>query len=89
MNQALASQLRPYLQNLLAQNMDTQGFENTDSLFLSGRIDSFSLMQLVMYLEERFHIDFSSLHFEAALLDSVIDIVAFVEEHGERSSLLG
>ena len=77
MTNALHQRLRPYLQELLAQNMDFQDFSDTDSLFLSGRIDSFSLMQLVMH-----QIDFSAVHFEAPLLDTVADIAAFVREHG-------
>lgn len=88
MNSDIAEQVRPFLQNLLANNMDAQGFEDSDSLFLSGRIDSFSLMQLIMHLEEKFQIDFSTVHFEASLLDCVDDIVAFVQTHGKLSDLL-
>jgi len=86
MNHTLKERLRPYLQQLLTQNMDTQAFSDTDSLFLSGRIDSFSLMQLVMHLEENYQIDFSRVHFEAPLLDSVADIAAFIQEHSRAPS---
>lgn len=86
MSQDIRQRLRPYVQQLLSQNMDTQAFSDTDSLFLSGRIDSFSLMQLVMHLEENFQIDFSSVHFEAPLLDSVADIAAFITEHSGAKS---
>jgi len=79
--------LRAYLQQLLTQAMDTQEFSDTDSLFLSGRIDSFSLMQLVMHLEENYQIDFSSVHFEAPLLDTVTDIAAFIQEHSRTATL--
>ena len=79
--------LRAYLQQLLTQAMDTQEFSDTDSLFLSGRIDSFSLMQLVMHLEENYQIDFSSVHFEAPLLDTVADIAAFIQEHSRATTL--
>jgi len=78
--------LRAYLQQLLTQAMDTQEFSDTDSLFLSGRIDSFSLMQLVMHLEENYLIDFSSVHFEAPLLDTVADIAAFIQEHSRATT---
>ena len=83
----LHQSLRPYLQQLLMQAMDTQEFSDTDSLFLSGRIDSFSLMQLVMHLEENYQIDFSSVYFEAPLLDTVADIAAFIQEHSRASML--
>ena len=78
--------LRAYLQQLLTQAMDTQEFSATDSLFLSGRIDSFSLMQLVMHLEENYQIDFSNVHFEAPLLDTVVDIAAFIAEHSRATT---
>jgi acyl carrier protein len=88
MNLDIAAQLRPFLQNLLNQNMDAQDLADNDSLFLSGRIDSFSLMQVIMHLEEKFQIDFSTVHFEASLLDSLADIVAFVQEHSKQSNLV-
>jgi acyl carrier protein len=87
MSTNLHQSLRPYLQQLLTQNMDTQEFSDTDSLFLSGRIDSFSLMQLVMHLEENYQIDFSSVHFEAPLLNTVADIAAFIQEHSRATTL--
>lgn len=85
MNTDIRQSLRAYLQQLLTQAMDMQPFADTDSLFLSGRIDSFSLMQLVMHLEENYQIDFSSVHFEAPLLDTVADIAAFIQEHSRLS----
>jgi len=87
MSADLHQRLRPYVQELLAQNMDFQEFSDADSLFLSGRIDSFSLMQLVMHLEENYRIDFSTVHFEAPLLDSVADIAGFVLEHSRSVAM--
>ena len=87
MSTDIRQSLRPYLQQLLTQAMDTQEFSDTDSLFLSGRIDSFSLMQLVMHLEENYQIDFASVHFEAPLLDTVADIAAFIQEHSRAATL--
>ena len=87
MSTNLHQSLRAYLQQLLTQAMDTQPFADTDSLFLSGRIDSFSLMQLVMHLEENYQIDFASVHFEAPLLDTVADIAAFIQEHSRATTL--
>lgn len=86
MSTDIRQSLRPYLQQLLTQAMDTQEFSDTDSLFLSGRIDSFSLMQLVMHLEENYQIDFSTVHFEAPLLDTVADIAAFIQEHSSATT---
>jgi acyl carrier protein len=43
-------------------------------------------MQLVMHLEENYQIDFSSVHFEAPLLDTVSDIAAFIQEHSRATT---
>ena len=50
-----------------------QGFDviETDLLFTSGRLDSFSTMNLVMFLEENFAIDFSDFEFDVGLIDSI------------------
>jgi acyl carrier protein len=73
-------EVREFLQGLLAKLGDKKEFADGDSLFLSGRLDSFSMMQLVMHLEEIYGIDFSDINFEMALFDSVDAITNFVEE---------
>jgi acyl carrier protein len=49
-----------------------------DSLFVSGRLSSFQMMLVVMYLEEKFGIDLGRLEFDVSLIDSVNDIAALV-----------
>ena len=63
--------LRDFLQETLAQHGDHQSFVDAEPLFSSGRLDSFSMMNLVMFLEEAFSLDFSDFEFDVALVDSV------------------
>ncbi len=63
--------LRDFIQETLKKHGDHQGFSDGESLFSSGRLDSFSMMNLVMFLEEAFRLDFSDFEFDVALVDSV------------------
>jgi acyl carrier protein len=69
------SKLRAFMDDLLRERDDTAGFEDTESLFASGRLESLAAVQLVAFLEEQFAIDFSNLDFEIDRIDS-IDLIA-------------
>jgi len=73
------SQLRDYLRTALDKHGDRNDFADDESLFLSGRLDSFSMMNLVVYLETELSVDFSALDFDVNLVDSVNDIEALVD----------
>lgn len=73
--------IRAFLQNALEQHGDHHGFTDDESLFLSGRLESFTLMNLVMHLEESLGVDFSAEEFDVGLLDSLDLITAFTEAH--------
>jgi acyl carrier protein len=71
--------LRAFLKETLAKHGDTAALSDSDSIFVSGRLDSFSMMMLVMELEESFGIDFSKVDFEVGYVDSIADIEAFID----------
>jgi len=73
------SKLREYLRTTLDKHGDRHDFADDESLFLSGRLDSFSMMNLVVYLETELSVDFSALDFDVNLVDSVNDIEALVD----------
>jgi len=78
------SQLRDYLRTALDKHGDRNDFADDESLFLSGRLDSFSMMNLVAYLETELSVDFSALDFDVNLVDSVNDIEALVDSISAR-----
>lgn len=71
--------LRHYLLDALRQHGDTQDMADSDSLFLSGRLDSFSMMNLILFLESRFQLSFSDLEFDVEKVDSLDAIAALVQ----------
>ena len=68
--------LRKHLQDALQQHGDSQPLADDDSLFLSGRLDSFSMMNLILFLETTFQSRFSDLEFDDEKVDSVHAIAA-------------
>jgi acyl carrier protein len=71
--------LHEFLKETLGKHGDHNDFADNESLFVSGRLDSFSMMNLVMYLEEAFGLDFSDFEFDVSLIDSANDIETLVD----------
>jgi acyl carrier protein len=78
--------IRQYVGELLRQTGNCGEFSDGDSLLLSGRLDSVSTMDLVVFLEERYGLDFATRGFDRNDLDTVNDIVAMVDERLKASS---
>ena len=76
--------LRNFIKTTLTSRGDDSDVTDSDSLFISGRLDSLSMMTLIVYLEKSFRIDFAEVDFEVGLIDSVNEITAFVDAHLAR-----
>lgn len=70
--------LRDFFRDSLNKHGDHDDLADDESAFLSGRLDSFTMMNLVMFLEETFGIVFSDLEFDVERVDSVNEIEAFI-----------
>jgi acyl carrier protein len=77
MNDRLA--IREFLQKLLRQTGDRRSFADSDSLVMSGRLDSVDTLDLVVFLEEKYGIDFAERGFDKNDLDSLDNIMALIE----------
>jgi acyl carrier protein len=77
-------ELRTYIGNALASHGDRQGFDDDASLFVSGRLDSFTMMNLVMHLEQTYGIDFSDIDFDVALVDSMNEIELLIDSQAGK-----
>ncbi|MBL0353571.1 MAG: acyl carrier protein [Dechloromonas sp.] len=78
MDANMKQKLREFLKETLEKHGDHKDFADNESLFFSGRLDSFSMMNLVMYLEEAFGLDFSDFEFDVSLVDSAKDIETLI-----------
>lgn len=74
--------VRTFIRDCLVAHNDDSDLEDSESLFLSGRLDSLSVTKLVVFLEDTFKVDFGSHPFDVAELDSVEQITQFADDYG-------
>jgi acyl carrier protein len=72
-------EIRKYLQELLLQKGDKQPFADDASLLLGGRLASVDAVEIVIFLEEKFGVDFAEIGFDQALIDSVNAIDSLIQ----------
>lgn len=70
--------IRDYLGKCLAEKGDTGAFVDHELLITNGRLDSLEVVRLVVFLEDTFGVDFSTIDFDKGLLDSLDAIVTLV-----------
>ena len=73
------AQVHSFVQNLLADKGDDQPFTDEDSLLLGGRLQSIDAVEIVVFLEEKFGIDFAIIGFEQEQIDSVDAICTLIQ----------
>jgi len=70
--------LRDFLADLLRHKGDVDGFADSDLLMTSGRLQSIDTLELVVFLEEKYGVDFAERGFNQNELDSVDNIMALI-----------
>ena len=73
------AEIRDFLKKLLSSRGDRQPFTDTSSFFLSGRLVSVDAVELVVFLEEQFEIDFSETGFDQSQIDSIEAITSLLQ----------
>ena len=68
-----------FIHQLLNEHGYTDEVSSSDSLMLSGLLDSLAVIHIVVFLEEQFGIDFSEVYFDQADFDSIDQITNFVQ----------
>jgi acyl carrier protein len=86
MTQRSQSRIHDFIAQCLEAHHDEELLDDGESLFLSGRLDSMAVTQLVVFLEEQFSIDFGQEQFDVATLDSVELIAQFVERNAAAAA---
>ena len=80
MNTARKSKIHAEIKRLLEENSDSGPLGDKDAIFSSGRLSSFAMMTMVMFLEQEFGMDFGNIDFDVSLVDCVDDIDALVAQ---------
>jgi hypothetical protein len=74
--------VRQCVERLLAKRGDKKSFDDDASLFLSGRLQYVDAVEIVLFAEEEWGIDFAKIGFDMTVIDSVNCILA-LREHAE------
>lgn len=72
--------------SLLQQRGDVSPFGDSDSLVMSGRLESIAVVDLAAFLEERFGVDFARIGFDQEDFETVDRIVAVVVRETQRAA---
>jgi len=75
-------QVREFVAALLARKGDTAAFDDEESLVSRGRLDSVDVMEIVLFLEDKFGLDFGDRGFNLDDYDSVSHILALLQDMG-------
>jgi acyl carrier protein len=70
--------IRKLLQDLLKTKGDRLDFSDSDLLITSGRLQSIDTLEVVVFLEEKYGIDFAEHGFDQNELDSVDRIMTLI-----------
>ena len=63
--------IRLVVERLLATNGDGGPVDDDESLFVSGRLQSIDAVEVVVFLEEDFGVDFTEIGFDREKIDSI------------------
>jgi acyl carrier protein len=74
-----AARVRQMFRELLARNGDLEPFADEERLFSNGRLQSIDGVELVVFLEETFGLDFAPGGFDPESIDGVANVVALVD----------
>lgn len=78
--------LREFVRKLLARKGDTHPFDDEASLIFSGRLQSIDAIDLAVFLEEKFGIDFAEMGFDQQRLDTVNAIMDLIAQSSKAKN---
>jgi acyl carrier protein len=77
MNQRLV--IREFVQNLLSRKGDRAAFSDGEQLISRGRLQSIDTVEVVVFLEEKYGIDFGEIGFDQSHVESIDNIMALID----------
>ena len=76
----LLADLKQFLRTIQKPNRPVESVGVDERLVASGLVDSLAIMQIVVYLEEQYGVDFAASGFEPDRLATMGSIVELIEE---------
>jgi methoxymalonate biosynthesis acyl carrier protein len=77
----IRTNLRNFVKESLAEHGYHDEFSDQESLVISGLMDSLAIINIVVFLEQEYNIDFFDFYFDQNNFDSIDLLVQFIEEH--------
>lgn len=74
-----STEIHEFVQGLLTRVGDDNPLADQDSLLLSGRLQSIDAVEIIVFLEEHFGIDFAKIGFNREWIDSIDAIYALTQ----------
>lgn len=81
----LRAQVRDHVTQRLLLKGHGAAIADDEALFSSGMLDSLDAVEMVVYVEGEFGINFAQINFDLTLLDSIASVCALVERHRQHS----
>ena len=81
MNIEISNEIRRHIEQRLRLKGKDIEFDNQISLFASGLLDSLAMLHMIMFLEERFHVDFDIATFDPTQLDTPEQLTKFIADY--------
>jgi acyl carrier protein len=78
-------QIRDHVTQRLVLKGHGASIADDQPLFSSRLLDSLDAVEMVVYVEDEFGINFAAINFDLTLLDSIAEVCALVERHQKRS----
>jgi acyl carrier protein len=72
-------EIHKFVQELLTYGGDDQPLADSDSLLVSGRLQSIDAVEIVVFLEDKFGVDFAQIGFDKEQIDSIDAIYALTQ----------
>lgn len=78
--------IREFIQELLTRKGDTHPFADDASLVFSGRLQSIDAVDLAVFLEEKYGVDFAEMGFDQQRLDTIDAIMDLIAESSKAKN---
>jgi acyl carrier protein len=76
--------VREFVQKLLNEKGDGAPFSDGEHLVTQGRLQSIDTVELVVFLEEKYGIDFGEIGFDQNQVESIESILALIGTSGTK-----
>ncbi|SPF48875.1 Acyl carrier protein [Candidatus Sulfotelmatobacter kueseliae] len=83
------AEIRSFVAELLRRKGDQAPFTDSESLILGGRLQSIDAVEIVVFLENRFGLDFAAIGFDQTQIDSIDLIAALTGKRPAAESTAG